>query len=664
MKRRLAGACFLVVVIMTASSMAWADPGKVLDLVPQDACAVVAVDSISGFEDALGAFIDAVQPGVSAQLSTKLHQTITFGADIEGGVDFSAPAAVVVFLPAGTTADPEKDASAAKSAAVPSEGESTPEAGTPEKVTADSPGEPQVAALVRIQDLDAWRAALGNRTGKEEGAAYDYVDDMRGSRSYFTVRGDYVAFSDAPQALDRWSEALATPLAEDRRSAIENALTRAPICAVFSVSSFREANPGLVDGINLDNLPPIPGFSGPQKAVLAAELAVVKDIYKNIDQVLFELAPSVGGVKIAVSVDMVKDGLFGKIISQQQGVDLSDIALLPANPVMLGAMSLKVETAKDYIGKVTEDLVRSLAASQEQSAADEAVGGIADMIEKSMEYGLFDNATFAMFQNQDGPFRVAALYRTTNAQKAIETIVDNTETMYGNPLWLKMAALAGNGAGMQAPEISDEVIAGVPVKVMKQSFDFGNGDQTQADAEKQTQADAVRKMQAKAIKAMYGDAIVTRVAVKEGRVYLVVSPEKSCMESLLSGAGAGVDPAKVKKSLEPLNSTPSGVMLVSLPKMFAFQMAMAKRMMGTPVAPAMSMPESSVYTAAAVSFSGRTARVEANVPISEINAAKMLVMQMMMQQQMQQMPPNGGMPGPGGMPGGPPPWQPGPPPTK
>ncbi|MCD6404893.1 MAG: hypothetical protein J7M19_03615 [Planctomycetes bacterium] len=664
MKRRFGGMLFAVIVIAIASPAVFADPGKVLDLVPQDAGAVIAVDSISGFEDALGTFIDAVQPGASAHLSAKLHQKLTFDADIEGGVDFCAPAAVVVFLPAGIAADPEKDASAPELVPALSADEAAPIVGAPEEAAVDSPDEPQVVGLMRIQDLDAWRAALGDRTGKKEGAAYDYVDDMRGSRNYFTVRGDYVAFAETPEALDKWSEALATPLAGERRSAIENALTRAPICAAFSVSSFREANPDLVDSINLDKLPPMPGFSGPQKAVLAAELAVAKDIYKDIDEALFELAPSAEGIKVTVNADMVKDSLFGRIVSEQQGVDLSDITLLPANPVMLGAMSLKVETAKDYIGKVTEDLVRSLAASGEESAADEAVGSMADMIEKSMEYGLFDNATFAMFQDQDGPFRVAALYRTTNAPKAAETIVDSTETMYGNPLWLKMATLAGNGAGMQAPEISDEVIAGVPVKVMKHSLDFGSGDQTQADAEKQTQADAVRKMQVKAIKAMYGDAIVTRVAAKEGRVYLAVSPDKSSMENLLSGASAGIDMAKVKKSLETLDATPSSVMLVSVPKMFAFQMAMAKQMMGAPVAPAMSVPESLVYTTAAVSFSGRTARFELNIPVSEINAAKMLAMQMMMQRQMQQMPPNGGMPGPGGAPGGPPPWQPGPPPTQ
>ncbi|MHC4715262.1 MAG: hypothetical protein ACYTAN_18660, partial [Planctomycetota bacterium] len=129
-----------------------AEGGGVLDLVGDEAVGVIAVNSVTDFQQSAGAFADAVQPGLSVEIGGGIREAYTLGTDVDAGLNLDSGAAVVIML-------------------------GKEEAGEESAASEASDVEPFIVLVMPLADEGAWREALGTRIAKDEASGFESIDE-------------------------------------------------------------------------------------------------------------------------------------------------------------------------------------------------------------------------------------------------------------------------------------------------------------------------------------------------------------------------------------------------------------------------------------------------------------------------------------------------------
>lgn len=624
-------ATFAFAAIVVAG--AGAEGAESLKLVPDDAIVVISVPGITEFADSVSLFADAVAPGSSANISEGLAKFYTFNTGVRDGLDGQAPAAAFLLL--GETAPSEStDPVIAEEGSLEGEGEPGPQ---------EHPGplegvKPFFVIVLPLADEATWRSAMGERILKDEGDAYEQIAGAFGPDAYFTIRDGHVVAAENAEALDEWSELLAEGLSGGRAGRIESALQRAPLCVEVSLATLLRTKPEILDVLSARaiDVGMANAHAGPHKQMLFVYTKMLRDVADDIETILIEVNPSTSGISLAMNLDAVEGSLFANIFAAQRASDLSALEEIPERSFLFGTMGLDAEPLLDYFMDLNKEILQAVAGDASPEDMESALASYNAIMEDSRRLGLFQNASFAAMKADGAGLEILATYKTDDPAEAVEMLSSGMQSVYSNPVGLKMGALSG--LAPQPPEMSEETIATRQVKVIKQAL---GGE----DADPQI---------LKAVEVIYGNPMTTRIAAGDDRMILTIGGDGTLMREILEGPQARISTDVIARSLASLSAEASCVVLASVPDLMMFGMSIGMAMGGDmPEMPPLELPGASKLLAAAASFDGATARLELNVPIEQINAAKMAFMQAMMMQMQQGM---GGMPPEQG--GAPAPWQP------
>ena len=577
-------AVFLLVTTAMAACAAAAEdtataaksgPAELLKLVPDDAFLVVGTRSISECEEGLKAFVSNIVPeGMGESLKGQVLKSFVNDTGDGGGLDSSGAMAMALL--------------------------------------ADENQEVSAIVFVPITDYDAWREAWGESVKKDEGETYEYVESYFGGRSYFVRKEGYIAFSEGAEELDAWSKALATPLSQGRRAQLEKAMNDAPLALEVSVATVHRLFPEAASELesSLAGMGMGATLAGPAaqwQSMVKIFAKAVEDVLAGIDEDTLRATPSAEGLVISGELSAIKGSVFGDIFSQQTSVDISDLSLLPAGAVMVGAGGLRGEAVWKYLTDLNVEVVKAAAATPEEAEAGEKA--VRDNMELIRSTGLGENAVGGLVARTGSFGAIAAVYRAKDAAKALDALVKAASDPKANPVMSKAGLFGSVKAG--DVKITEETIEGIPVKVITQTLDTSEaGPDGQQMIEK-----------------MFGSEIVSRLAAKDGRLYLTSMEDGQLMQELLKGGG-GVDIEKVKKSIDAVGGDVSGVCLLSVPGFFVNVMG-AKRGFGAgaPELEGVTVPTTSQYAGVGVSFGSNMARFTISVPMEEILAVKAIFSQ-------------------------------------
>jgi len=610
MERKFRGLFIAAAFLAAAPAAGLAGNTEALSLVPEDAVVVVAAPSLAGFEESIGFFADAVAPGTSMTVSEAIIKLYTFDTGVRDGLDVTSPAAAFVLLG-------ERPREESPEAAAAEAGTSEKEPGEEGFAAAASPVEniaPRIVLLLPLADEETWRSAMGEKIARSEGAAYEHIAGAFRPEAYFTVRDGFVAAADTQEALDAWSRALGGGLSDARKTNIRNALARAPVAVEFSVKTLLRLRPGVLDALNVESIPLPPGKESQAAKVQLSVLArAAREMAENADSVILEVRPSTAGITLAVNIDAVEESLFGEAFAAQRPVDLSVLSSLPSDSFAFGAMRMEGGPLFSYLGDLNAAMIKALAGDEETLDVEAALDLYNGIIDDLQRYGLFANTAFALERGETYAMNILAIHATPQAQEALEMLSAGMKAVYANPVGMKIQALSGFKP--QEPEITEDTIAGHAVKVIRQQL---GGEEVPLES-------------SRAIEFMYGAPVTTRMAAGDEVIYLTIGKDDTLMRRVLEGTVAPVSADVVERSLAPLSGTPSWAVFVSAPDLALLGMTMVQVVNeGSASMPAVDLPPASQLVAAAASFEGSTARLEVNVPVEQINAAKAAFMQIMM----------------------------------
>lgn len=626
---------FFLAASLAFAAILFADAGargaEVLKLVPDDAVMVISVPGTGQLAESVSFFADAVAPGSSDNLSEQVAKFYTFNTGVRDGLDGEAPAAIILLL--RETAAPEgADDGAVRAPSVPVIAEDGSMEIVVEPVPQEQPEpmegvEPIFIIILPLADEATWRAAMGERILRDEGDAYEQIAGAFGPDAYFTIRDGHVVAAENAEALDEWSGLLAVGLSSGRAGKIESALGRAALCVELSLETLLRLQPEILDLFDaavsdmVDAADDDESIGGPSRREMVLIYAtMLRGVAADVKTLLVEVNPSTSGISLAMNLDAVEGSLFGEIFAAQRAIDLSALEEVPERSFLFGAMGLGYEPLEDYFTAFYKKLLLSMAPDATPEDIESAMASYNTIMEGSQRLGLLENVSFAAMKGEDAGLEILATYKTDSPAEAVEMISSGMQSVYGNPVGLKMGAFSG--LAPQPPEMSEETIATRQVTVIKQ---FLGGEETDPFI-------------VKVVEAVYGNPMTTRMAAGDGRLLLTLGGSGALMQEMLEGAQAHMSADVVARSLSSLSAEASCVMLASVPDLMMFGMSIGMAAEGNAVEmPPLQLPPASQLLAGAASFDGPTARLELNVPVEQINAAKMVFMQAMMMKMQQDM---------------------------
>ncbi len=606
--------CWLAVPLLVMLSAGSAHAGDVLDLVPDDAVLAISVQSLEGLEEGLGGFADTIYPGASEMVSEMLMDMYTFQSHIQDGMNRQAPAAMMLLL---------QESSADELQLPPPSGFGAH--------SVDRTSELQTVMALPLADERIWRQAMGVHIAPLQDSPYEEIIGDFGPQAVFTIREGFLVAADTTEALDLWSEALSRGISPARRAKIENALTRAPLAAQFSMKALLEQRPEALDFVDtwIDGLSADEGMDARLAGMAAAYGMAFRDFAVETESITCEVMPSYASLRVAVDVDFFEGSLLGNAVGDQRPVDLSSLEMLPGGSVMFGVTRLEMAPLKDYLNAYLEELSVALGDYADAGEIEAFIESTVSQIDDYERLGLHENSAFA-FMERAGRMALLGIYESSDPDEAVDLMIAQFEILYGSPMGVKLLGMPGLQPG--SGDISDETISGRNVKVIRQPFEPDELDETEAYI-------------AEALEALLGNPMVWRLAAAGDRVYTAFGDDDALMRETLQGAHTPVSSHVIERSLAGVASPPSCAFFVSVPDVMLFGMRMSQVMMGELMAmPAIDLPSASRLVAGSASFSGTTARFELNVPAEQINLAQMALMPMMMMHEMPEMNDDSDMP--------------------
>ena len=608
----------LVTVVAFAVSLI-AAPGarcaEVMQLVPEDAVVVISTPGINELDNAVVLFADTVSPGSSAGILEMLGELYTFETGKSDGLDMDASAALFLMLSDKPAAE-QGEAAAAEDGVEGFAGESVAE----EEMSPLEGLDFNWVVVLPLADEAAWRAAMGESIVKAEGTKFETIEGPFGPESSFVIRDGHIVAAEGEAQLDRYSELAAEPLSGGRARKLADALDRAPLCMQVSLDALLRRGPELLDFID-SAAAELGEDAAPQKQLLMLYAKIALDVANDVDTLLVEVDPSASALRLSLNVDALEGSLFGDIFAAQAPADLSVLEEIPQGSFAFGTMRLDAEPLVDYMMELNAKLVDAVAGDAEPGEEQALLDQYDSILKDSLRYGLLESPSFALRQAPGSAgLEVLATYGTNAPSEALEMLPQAMQSIYANPVGMKVGAVSG--LAPQAPEISEETIAGQPVTVIQQRL---GGEDVDPDA-------------LKAVELLYGNPMITRLAASDGRLLLTLGGDGQLMQAMLEGSQARVSADLIARSLSSLSAEPSCVVLASVPDLMMFGMGVAMAVQGNALQmPPLQRPPASRLVAGAASFDGPTARLELNIPVEQINAAKVAAMQAMMMQMQQNM---------------------------
>lgn len=567
----------------TASEVAFSGtpgPADLMKNVPDSALLILTARDLAEGRDALGAFIDEIQPGMSQSLQSVIDMFVNDTGD-GGGLD---PKGAFAF------------------ALVPT-------------------GEDKINSFIfmPITDPAAWRAAWGESIAKDEGEKYEYLDSGR-EQFYFKALNGFVVFSDKAETLDVLSASKA-PLSSRRVDAITKAFSKSPMALDASIAALRAARPTLIEDMRKG----IMEFAGQMSRMtgqVQAEAAgkaysrIATDLVTGLDEIVAGLAPSAEGLKIAADVTTVKGQVLNSIFAEQRPVDMKGIEILPASSFAFGAVSFTGENTWNYLtdfytmmlpgAASTDSSIASTDASVASTASEmvspEAAAEMKAVMQRARDLNLGQDAVFSIFKSDKSQFAVAGYHKATDGQKALQLAVDAVSSPNLANIrraWLKEAK---PGMSFGEPQVSDAKIDGIDGKSITVPIDY-SGVEPQ-----------LRGM----IEKMFGDSFDYLLAARDDRLYFSFEGGPEALKALMDPSAATaprIDMKKVQASLDATDGKPTSVIFLSLPDYALWMLSM--------VSPSASkidvnIPESPRFMSITTSFNDGNALVNLDVPMEQI----------------------------------------------
>ena len=538
---------------------------KVLEALPADAFAVVAVKSISGLDESVRAFITAVEPqmGDESPVESMLENAPWFGS----GAAINRDAPLVAAFIARSGED-----------------------------------EPVWLVMLPVTDYEAWLADQEQDAQKDEaGREYlgDPVEEQYGERMYFKRVGDYVALAQTGDTLDKMGASAGMEAQQVDKLAKQ--LDGAPLAASFSMTRLLAAYPEIKDkflaGVRSMPMGAAAGEGGSNVQV-DAMAKTVESLMDGTGEISVAVTPTADALKLTFGVEAVKGSSMAGFFRATPAADLGGLAALPAGALMSGSMRWPGKDSWDSMLNIYMDLLKSAAETPEQAAAAEAAAR--DAIAKFDEYGL-SNVYGALYKGT-GAFNVAGIYAVKDSAKTLDVVEKLALNKDLNLLMWK--AQAASGLKVTDIQVTHETVDGTPVTVVTQKYDYSG-----------MPADAAGR-----VRMMLGDSMVMRYAAMPGKLLLSMSKDADLLRKMLKvgAAESGMDAERLKAAAAGVGPQPSALLLIDVPSYLNWAMGM--------VMPGM-MPQAAPVDGGVPASVGVTmgdARVDATVyvPIRQIQATK------------------------------------------